>query len=351
MDLIQLLKNKKAIVDQQVILAVDKLIKQTKNKRISQDLAYFKKFCLNGKSVRGGLVLIIYDIFKENNLTNTTYPKDFLLLSAFFELMHTALLIHDDIVDNDNKRRGMKTVHIYFKYKYRDISHNAVELGKSLSLDLGDLIYFYCFRLLQKIENKNKAKLIDFMLDIYLKVADGQYNDILFGQTSYEPETDEIYKVYLNKTASYTFVLPISAALILLNNKTYKNKNFIEILETLGVLFQITDDLIGFLSDETGKDKGSDIRENKKTLIRQYILLDPNLKTELQKYFGNKNLTQDEINFIRDKFKNSAAFIKINNQILKLKNNINSKLQQTSLPKTLKLLILEFIEFLTTRSN
>ncbi|GIW62652.1 MAG: serralysin [Patescibacteria group bacterium] len=352
MDLINLLKIKKQIVDKEVSLALSELKETLDNKRLDQDLDYFEQFCLNGKSVRGGLVLIIYDIFNNADWSNTDYPKDIKILAGFYEIIHSALLIHDDIVDNDKLRRGLNTIHIYFKNKYKDIAEkNSDELGRALALDLGDTIYFFGLKYLQKIESRHKSELINFIMDIYLKVAEGQYEDILYGQSSYEPNKNEIYAVYLNKTASYTFILPIISTLILIEHELAKDHRFRQILKFLGILFQISDDLIGFLSDETGKDKGSDIRENKKTIIRKYILKDNGLKKQFEQLIKQQKISNNDIDLLRQNFYRSVAYKKINEEILTLKNKISDEIEKITLPEKLKTIILEFSEFITNRTK
>lgn len=305
-----------------------------------------KKLIRKGKGIRGSLVYIINEIFKlkikENNL---------FYLAVFFEIIHSSLLIHDDIMDNDTLRRGEKTINFYYQEKFKNIKTDDL-IGKNFAINIGDIGFFIGFDFLNKIqiENKKKIQLFSLIIKEYIQVAFAQMDDVFFSQTIKEPQIDQILKIYLYKTARYTFVLPISAALFIKEHQYFHDKNFFSILEKLGIIFQISDDLIGFLSDETGKDLGSDIRENKKTLIR-YFLTKELKNNQLKKLFGKKNITKDEIKKLRDFFESSKSKEEIYKIINYYKNEIIIDLKKYNYSQKFKNLVLKFIEYLISRKK
>ena len=305
-----------------------------------------KKLIIKGKGIRGSLVYITDEIFNlEINENNLFY------LAAFFEIIHTSLLIHDDIMDDDTLRRGGKTIHFYYEEKFKKIKTNDL-IGKNFAINIGDIGFFVGFDFLNKIqiESKIKSQLFSLIIKEYIQVALAQMDDVFFSQTINEPRVDEILKIYLYKTARYTFVLPILATLFVKNHQYFYNKNFLSILEKLGIIFQISDDLIGFLSEQTGKDLGSDIRENKKTIIR-YFLIKELKNNNLKNFFGNKKIKKEEIKKLKRFFENSKA----KNQIYKIINNYKDEivinLDRYNYPQKFKNLLFEFIDYLISRKK
>lgn len=303
----------------------------------------YEKFILNGKCLRGNLVLISNKVFTGKNINE----NDLLNLAAFFEIVHSSLLIHDDIMDNDNKRRGEETINYFFYKKY-----HQKHLSNSLAISIGNIGFFIGYKLLSKIKTdlKTKNQLIEFISNEYIKVALAQNDDITFSNTDMEPNFNNIYNIYLFKTSRYTFVLPLISVLILKKNKLYNNNDLIKILELLGIIFQITDDLIGFLSDESGKEKGSDIRENKKTFIR-YYLIDELKNNNLKYLFGKKNLNDKDIMLIKNFYVKSKTKIFISQLIKKYKKEIINKINKNNFPKDFNKLIIELLDFLENRKK
>lgn len=308
----------------------------------------YKKFIKKGKGIRGGLVFLADEIFSGKKILK----ENLFYLGSFFEIIHSSLLIHDDFMDQDKTRRGSKTINYFFEEKFSERSKNQNHLGNSIAVNIGDIGFFIGFDLINKLKLNNnlKKEIINFLIKDYIKVALGQIDDVLFSQTSLEPEKSVIKKIYLYKTARYTFVLPVISTLILKKNQLAYNKNLIKILENLGIIFQITDDVIGFLSDETEKDIGSDIRENKKTLIRYYLfneLKDNNLKN----IFGKENLKNEEILKIRNFYQQSNSKIKIEKIIERLKIETKKFIEKEIFPVNFKHLVTDFLDFLTSRKK
>ena len=314
-----------------------------KKKEIIEKL---RSFILKGKTIRGSLVYIADELF---NLKME--KKNLFYLASFFEVIHSSLLIHDDVMDNDNLRRGEKTIHFYYQEKFNNIKNNN-DIGKNFAINIGDIGFFIGFDFLSKINlsEKKRSNFFSLIIEEYIKVALAQIDDVFFSQTKNEPSIKDILKIYLYKTARYTFLLPVVAVLYIKNNHLYKDKNFHSILEKLGIIFQITDDLIGFMSDQTGKDKASDIRENKKTII-QFFLWDELKNNNLKKLFGKKDITKQEIEKLRNFFNSSKSKKKIDSIINQFKMEIITGLKNNNYPQEFKNTVLDFIEYLINRKK
>lgn len=181
-----------------------------------------------------------------------------------FELVQTYLLIHDDIIDRDELRRGKDTAHQHYAKK-----HGDAHFGTSMAINLGDLAESYTRLPLKNLAVSAETKLklynlIDKMLALEIQ---GQILDVSFEKRF--PTSKEVLDMYGLKTAPYTTTFPLLFGAILggapqfMINEIWKNGDF------LGVGFQVQDDIIGMFNgpDVTGKPMGSDILAGKPNII------------------------------------------------------------------------------------
>ena len=264
-------------------------------------LQKFLKLVEKGKKVRGLLVVLGYQIAGGKDL-EAIYEA-----STFMEIMHCGGLIHDDIMDNDDYRRGVPTIHKQFEKYGR---HN----GESLAIMAGDMALYLSW---DKLLNSNfSAEALIAAGKIYsryaLNTVYGQTLDALNNQDS-KADQSSILNIFRYKTAEYTGVLPllVGAALSGVSDRK-KIKKLSEYGLALGWAFQIQDDLLGLFgsAEKTGKPVGSDLREGKMTILIHYILKNGNKqqKEYLVKILGNKNLEQKDIEEAQDFFKKAGAY-------------------------------------------
>lgn len=164
-------------------------------------------FVTAGKTIRGCLVLYSYLLFKK------TVHDRVLNAAAAMELIHSGFLIHDDIMDNDSIRRGMKAIHVQY-----DVPQ---------AICIGDLLFFLGYGLLD-------PRVIPFTSRELAGVAIGQMRDI-------RKEAD-ILTTYKYKTARYTFSLPFMIGATLAGAPKPFVSKLEKLGESLGLLFQIRDD-------------------------------------------------------------------------------------------------------------
>lgn len=256
------------------------------------------KFVSNGKLVRGSLYLLTVEIL------GGKISQKHIDVACAIELMHSSLLIHDDIIDNDFIRRGNDTVFsMYIKRGKKKKTFNPSHYGISMGIVVGDIGIFSAMHLVSKYNDKKLSDILMFYARELVLVALAEGKDVELGQAPTEPSLDDIYDVYRYKTARYTFTMPYVAAAITQNADKKTIKLLDKLGETTGIVFQIKDDELGIFGDEKtiGKPVGSDIRENKKTVVRHLLFKKADLKTKkyLEKVFGAKSILFKDIEEVR----------------------------------------------------
>lgn len=266
------------------------------------------QFIPQGKMLRGLFVLLIAHLYKDTILDHIqdSEKKDPLLAAAgAMEIIQSAFLIHDDMMDKDRIRRGSPT--IFAQYEDHARTANISEpyhYGQSMGLCVGDLAFFLAFELISNLpSSSHRTQLIHTFIQEVQMVSAAQMTDMHYGLSSDEPTTDEIRTMYLHKTARYSFSLPFSLGALLSAAPKEDIEHLRLIGEYIGIAFQIKDDEIKMMGSEkeVGTDIGSDIRENKKTLIRAWLLEKANNKDKqkLLGLFGNKEITEKDITYVQ----------------------------------------------------
>ena len=273
-----------------------------------QMMQRYKDFMSGGKRLRGALIKLGYECFGGQD------EKAILETSIAIEIIHSFLLIHDDIMDHDDLRRGKPTIHRQFqnihneKYQRGDPSH----YGISLAIDLGDAGCFLAYEVLcnSSFPSEVKIRAIDLLNKILLNTAYGQALDV-----TYENCTDitqsNVMQVHTHKTAYYTVTGPLSLGAVLAEAENKQVKKIQDYGQPVGIAFQIRDDILGLYSDEKtlGKPIGSDIRENKNTLLIVKALEWANRKDLefLKAHYGSPNLSQKDVERVRRIIKITGA--------------------------------------------
>ncbi len=204
-----------------------------------------------GKRLRPIMVIKSCEMFKGNQ-------HDALPAASAVELIHNFSLVHDDIMDNDDMRHGIPTVHKIF--------------GLPLAILSGDILFSKAFQILSttninSIKDSSLLSMIRKLSSACIDICEGQYKDIQFSHGQNFPSEDEYIEMISKKTAAL-FKVSCSLGALCSRNATEKDvDNMSEFGQNSGIAFQLIDDLIGIAghSKETGKAVGNDIREGKKT--------------------------------------------------------------------------------------
>ena len=317
---------------------------------LKENLEYFKNLNSDGKLIRGFLIALGYKMSKEN--IEYSYK-----LSLAYEIFQTAILIHDDIIDNDNLRRGKDTIHYANFKKYKSFNKvDAKKTSESIGICIGDYGFFKVNEIIIKNykDSPHFIKLFNYYNDIVLKTVEGELIDVILSfEGKYIKENknieENIMLVYKLKTAFYTIIGPLSLGLILGGIDDEKLEDVKIFGEKIGVAFQIQDDILGIYSD-MGKVIGSDIKEFKQTILYSYTCKNEKYREELLKYYGKEDINEVEINETRRIFKESGAYEYAYNLMNKLYNESIDIIKYNKWIKTEdKQIIVGFIEYLRTR--
>jgi len=319
------------------------------NKIITDALNKFSKLNSDGKYIRSFMIDVGYNL---NNKNNSNY-SDYLALS--YETFETAILVHDDIIDNATMRRGKKTIPVLYNEMFGGTK--SKELANSLAMCLGNFgFYESLFVLSQNYgDNKNFAKIIEYycnvvkntikgeIIDVYLPFKEKYYNDNKI-------ELDEILEIYKLKTSWYTIVGPFALGTILRGASDKEIKEFEKIFMPLGIAFQIKDDILGVFSDANtiGKDT-NDITEYKMTILYYYAFRSK-YKRELLKYYGKK-LSKSDLDKVRNIFIESGAYDKSVEYMNSLFNETKTSVEKLNISKEYKDLLFGFINYLELRNK
>lgn len=286
-----------------IIAKYNKEVLKEKNVIIKDNLKQFVKLNSNGKRIRG--VLIILGYYLKNNDIIYSLP-----LASAYEFFQTSILIHDDIIDNDNIRRGEKTIPFYNKEKYKI---DDMKTFNSIGLCIGDLGLYYGNKIIvDNYDGEELSNVFSLYNKIIMDTIRGEILDVFIpfkekNNLKINNLEEEIMDIYSLKTSYYTIVGPLSLGMTLAGFSKEEIKQLEKFSHNLGVAFQINDDLIGIYKDkdEIGKTVGSDIEEFKQTILYSYT---KNTKyyDELMKYYG-KILTTDSLEKVRNIFEVSGA--------------------------------------------
>lgn len=273
---------------------------QTMSIRFYADvLDKLRRFSLAGKLMRGIFVMTTYDMCSGNK------PHIAIRAACAIEIVHTGLLIHDDIMDRDELRRGLRT--IYMQYSddgtLKKID-NPKEYGRSMGISAGDVAFFLAIELLMTSAAiaPHAQKLIKKISTEMVQLGVAQMEDVYMGSISASPSPKEIIEMYRYKSARYSFSLPFEMGALLAGAPASTCGLLTKLGEQIGIIFQLKDDEIGLFgtSKNIGKSVGIDIRSNKKTLHRHHCYQKASVKEKhiLNKIFGNPNATQTDIEYV-----------------------------------------------------
>lgn len=236
---------------------------ESDNDKISAMLSHTVK--AGGKRIRPCLMLLACEAVGGD-------PNKILPAASSIELLHTFTLVHDDIIDNDLERRGRPTVH--------------AKWGQDMGIIIGDTLYAKAFKALVDVrKNGISAEQVLDSLEVLNwangEIHEGQILDMLFEERN--DITIEDYMQMIRKKTAVLLSASLKIGAILADAGEAEINALSEFGDSIGLAFQIQDDLLDVIADEKelGKPVGSDIRKKKKSIIMVYAL--NNLKGDARK--------------------------------------------------------------------
>ncbi len=242
--------------------------------------------------------------------------------ASALELFHAAALVHDDIMDNSDLRRGRPAVHRIFQARHgeRGQSGDAAHYGVSSALLLGDLLLGWSDELLDAglaaLDHPDAARAARAeFTTMRTEVTAGQYLDIL-EESSWrlhpdDEQLDRAHRVVLYKSAKYSVEAPLSLGATIAGANAEQIDSLRAFGVPLGVAFQLRDDLLGVFGDPevTGKPAGDDLREGKRTVLVALARhrLPASAARLVDELLGDPDLEDSQIRMLQTTIRDSGA--------------------------------------------
>lgn len=236
-----------------------------------------------GKQMRPMFVFLTAKMISDGTVNERTYRG-----ASVIELIHTATLVHDDVVDDSNRRRGFFSINALWKNK--------------IAVLVGD--YLLSKGLLLSIDNSD----FDLLRIISVAVREMSEGELLQIEKARRLDIDEsvYYEIIRQKTATL-----IAACCALGARSVSEDETKVETMrkfgELIGMAFQIKDDLFDYTDDAIGKPTGIDIKEQKMTLPLIYALNNCSSKEKswcinsIKNHNKDKKRVKEVIQFVKDK--------------------------------------------------
>ena len=267
-------------------------------------------------------------------------------LSAALEVFHAAALVHDDIIDKSDTRRGMPAAHRRFASLHVDGGYvgDPDAFGSASAILMGDLLLGWSDELvdsaLDSLSSREAATLTRAEFNrMRTEVTLGQYLDILEENAwPTVPETDTLARaerVMTYKSAKYSVEAPLALGALLGGATAAQLDSLRAFGLPLGLAFQLRDDVLGVFGDTevTGKPSGDDLREGKRTVLvalaRQTMT--PDERAHFDGALGNPALTGDQIVSLQQIIRSSGALDRAESTIASYTEEALSALHAASL--------------------
>ncbi|WP_369804455.1 polyprenyl synthetase family protein [Canibacter zhuwentaonis] len=284
-------------------------------------------FMRGGKRFRAYATVLGYQTTAPLNFTQPLDDATARVITAAsaLEVFHAAALIHDDVIDRSETRRGAASAHASMAQHHQDRGWrgSASHFGTTAAILLGDLLQSWADMLMQEATaelptataQRTHARFNRMRTEIVL----GQYLDVLEEQyPEFSPKDAQLQRatrVLLYKSAKYTVAEPllIGAALANASEKTMADLSGYGI--PAGMAFQLRDDILGVFGDSerTGKPAGDDLIEGKRTVLAT-LARERLIGRELQFFdevFGSRDINEQTVEMLRQLIKQTGAVAEV----------------------------------------
>jgi geranylgeranyl diphosphate synthase type II len=230
---------------------------------------------IGGKRIRPVLTLMGYNLWKED-------PERILMPAVGLETYHNYTLLHDDLMDNADMRRGHETVH-------RRWDANKAILS-------GDSMLVLAYQRMQQVPAEKLPAVLNLFTETALEIGEGQEYDMTFETRNDVTENEYIEMIRLKTSVLLACALKTGA--LLADAPEEDADRLYRVGEQVGLAFQLQDDLLDVYGDPKvfGKAIGGDITSNKKTymLINAYNRANDEQRKELEHWIGAKEFNRQE---------------------------------------------------------
>ena len=288
--------------------------------------------------VNGGKRLRPYMVIRSCQILGGKSFKAMPAASAI-EMVHNFTLVHDDIMDNDEMRHGVPTVHKKF--------------GMPIAILAGDVLFSKAFQVItdSKLSPNATTQLVSRLAKACVDVCEGQLLDVEMAEEGKIP-TQADYITMVSKKTAALFDVSCAMGAICATNKSTDISNLSSFGRNLGIAFQITDDLIGVMGDPkiTKKPVGNDLREGKKSLPILMAIKSAKGKDKkiILKAFGNSKISRKDLSIAVDAIRSLKIEENVRKEALKYADKAKKSLEKYSGPAKVELISL--LDFVVKRS-
>lgn len=295
-----LLREAKPEIDRRLVLCLDQELERmgSTGRAVQEMLLAAKELSLRGgKRLRAALVLAGQ---KATEARASRWDRG-LDVGVAVELLQSYLLIHDDWMDQDDRRRGGPSVHVVLARRFR--SAHAGACGAVLA---GDYLAALATRELARAvrTHPRQATIVQAFADIQLSTVAGQQLDA----TRLDRDAEKVYEL---KTAAYTVAGPLQLGALLAGADARTQRALGRFARPLGIAFQLRDDLLGLFAPpaRTGKPLANDLREGKRTWTLEWALghASARERRQIRAAFGMKSASTRDVRAALDAVRSSGA--------------------------------------------
>lgn len=286
---------------------------------------------MGGKRIRPTLMLLGYNLFKDN-------PEKILMNAVALETYHNYTLLHDDLMDNADLRRGHETVH-------KKWDANTAILS-------GDSMLVLAYERMAQCDEKHLAKVLKLFTTTALEIGEGQQFDMEFENRNDVSEREYLDMIRLKTAVLLACSLKLGA---ILAGASIKDADLLyEVGINIGLAFQLKDDLLDVYGDPKvfGKNIGGDILCNKKTflLINSLVKSNNEQKIILQKWLSaTEYVPQEKIAAVKSVYDELGIRMYCEQQIEMYCERAENCLMQLNVPDERKLQLKDIIYNLRER--
>jgi geranylgeranyl diphosphate synthase type I len=321
LDFKEFLAEKKARVDEELRQIFNEKIEASDRQFLTEYYTTLREYIApeggEAKRIRPILAQVASQAFSESN--QEPIPEEVLArTTCSVELLHNASLVHDDIIDNDEFRRGQPAFHTIYVRRYDSVvaegqylerAHRGADFGRNMGILAGDQTYFIGVELLWKapLSSDTRIKLVETFQQAFDGIAEGV---ILEEHLANLPTLtlDDCLFMIQRKTA-HLLVKATELGLILGGADPAVFPAMSQIMTQAGLAFQIRDDILGTFGDGSHKPADSDILEGKKTYLLTYALQEaaPDQLDVLQQIVGHPDATPEQVEEVREILRGTGA--------------------------------------------
>jgi geranylgeranyl diphosphate synthase type I len=256
------------------------------------------------------------------------------------ELLQACALIHDDLMDGSDTRRGKPAIHRHFENLHQADAMNglATQFGESAAVLLGDLALVWSDQMLNTSGISTDSLLAAHRIhdEMRVELMAGQYLDVReSGEKTYRVERS--LRIARYKSGKYTIERPLHFGAVIA--RPDNNSQLLDALSRyglpLGEAFQLRDDLLGIFGDPsvTGKPAGDDLREGKRTVLMAMTLdrLNDSDSTELLSHLGSPDISAEKVEELRALITSSGAVDALEALIQKLTNESLAAIEDSAI--------------------